>query len=148
MKRKGPRKPGRDDYLIGFGRPPKATQFKKGTSGNKKGRPKGAKNIATLFRQEMNQRIIVSENGERRTITKIEAALKQLHNKAATGDPKSIQAILSISRELGYLIPDPLQEPQVRRFELRVFDKDLETGKLIRVKPMTQEPYDDDEDDE
>jgi hypothetical protein len=58
---------------------------------------KGSKNIATLFHEEMYQRIAISENCERRTITKIEAAIKQLINKAVTGGPKSIQAML-ISR--------------------------------------------------
>jgi hypothetical protein len=146
MKRKFPTKRNRSDYEIGFGRPPKATQFKKGISGNKKGRPKGAKNIATLFHQEMYQRVLISENGQRRTITKIEAALKQLTNKAATGDPKAIHAIINIARELGDLrLPDPMQEPQVPRLTLRVFDKDIETGELVRVKPGTRQRLDDDE---
>jgi Family of unknown function (DUF5681) len=78
-------------YLVGYGNPPKHWQFKKGTSGNKKGRPKGTKNLATLFHQEMNRRVIISENGQRRTITKAEAAIKQFVNKAATGDPKAFQ---------------------------------------------------------
>lgn len=145
MKRKAPPKPGRRDYPVGFGRPPKATQFKKGTSGNKKGRPRETKNIATLFNQEMNQRIVISENGKRRTITKFEAALKQLRNKAATGDPKAIQTIINIARELGYLnLPDPLQEPEVLDFTVNVFEKDLVTGKSVRVDtPNVREPDDD-----
>jgi Family of unknown function (DUF5681) len=83
MKTRIPATRNRSDYKIGYGRPPEATQFKKGVSGNKKGRPKGTKNIATLFHTEMNQRVAITENGERRMITKAEAALKQLINKAA-----------------------------------------------------------------
>jgi PAS domain-containing protein len=45
----------------------------------------------------------ISEGGQRRTITKIEAALTQFANKAATGDPKAIQASINIARELGDL---------------------------------------------
>lgn len=33
-----------DDYKVGFKNPPRHTQFKKGVSGNLKGRPKGSKN--------------------------------------------------------------------------------------------------------
>ena len=146
MKRKGPRKAGRRDYLIGFGRPPKATQFKKGTSGNKTGRPKGAKNFATLFEQEMNQKVVVaSENGERRTITISQAVVKQLHNKAARGDLKAIQTIINIARELGHLIPsESLQQPQTRRFTLNIFEKNIETGQYVPVKkPIDRKYYDD-----
>src|SRR5947209_338928 len=78
-------------YTVGYGKPPKHSQFKKGTSGNKDGRPKGIKNFVTTFQEEMNRKIFISENGRRRMITKFEATLKQLANKAAMGDPKSIQ---------------------------------------------------------
>ena len=140
MKRKISSKRNRSDYEIGFGRPPKATQFKKGTSGNKKGRPKGTKNIATLFHEAMHQRVAISENGQRRTITKIEAALTQLANKAATGDPKAIQASINIARELGYLkLPDPSQESQVIRFGLKIFEKNPETGESVCVSAETDD---------
>lgn len=122
------------NYQIGYGRPPKATQFKKGVSGNKKGRPKGSKNIATLVHAAMHERVTITENGRRRTISKIEAAIKQLTNKAATGDPKAIQALFNLARELGDLkLPDPLQAPTKRTFTLSIFAKDLVTGERIQV---------------
>jgi len=146
VKRKGPKKPGRNDYVVGYGRPPKATQFKKGSSGNKKGRSPGVKNVVTLFREAMHQRVTISENGQRRKVTKLEASLIQLANKAAIGDPKAIHAIINMSRELGDLkLPDPSQGPQARNFTLKVFEKDLPTGKYVRVKPGTTERIDDDD---
>jgi hypothetical protein len=147
-KRRRPTKRGGagSGYEVGYGRPPKATQFKKGTSGNKKGRPKDVKNIASHFRDEMYQSVIISENGERRTVPKIKAILKQLANKAATGDPRAIQAIVNIARELGDLdLPDPVQEPKVRKFTLRIFEKDLATGEHVLVKPAYAREADDDE---
>jgi hypothetical protein len=123
---------------VGYGSPPKHSQFKKGSSGNKKGRPKGARNFATLFHKEMNQKVAISENGQRRMITKAEAAIKQLMNSAAKGNPKSLQAMIGISREMGGLkLPNHLEQPKRRRFTLRVFDKDLMTGETIEVYPGT-----------
>ena len=40
-------------YPIGYKKPPRDTQFKPGQSGNFKGRPKGAKNFATVDRKSV-----------------------------------------------------------------------------------------------
>ena len=45
------------DYEIGYGKPPKKHQFKPGQSGNRKGRPKGTKNTATLLREILDRKI-------------------------------------------------------------------------------------------
>jgi hypothetical protein len=38
---------------VGYGQPPVASRFKPGTSGNPKGRPRGAKNLKTLVKEAM-----------------------------------------------------------------------------------------------
>ena len=37
------------DYDVGYGKPPKATRFRKGQTGNPKGRPKTSKNVGTML---------------------------------------------------------------------------------------------------
>jgi hypothetical protein len=76
-----------------------------------------------------------SVNGQRQMTTKFEAALMQLANKAATGDPKAIQSMLKVASELKVMnVPDSSQKLPVRRFKLNVFEKDLQTGQYVRVK--------------
>lgn len=83
------------DDPVGYGRPPKHTQFVKGKSGNPKGRPKGSRNFSTLLHDELNVKIPITENGNRRKITKQQAMVKQLANKGAAGDLKAIPIVMN-----------------------------------------------------
>ncbi len=82
-------------YPIGYKRPPSHTQFKPGQSGNTNGRPKGAKNFATIFQEELHAKIEVTENGKRKQISKRQAIVKQHVNKAAAGDAKAATVVLN-----------------------------------------------------
>lgn len=48
----------------GYKQPPKSTRFKPGQSGNKRGRPKGSRNLKTDLNKLMTKRIAVREDGE------------------------------------------------------------------------------------
>ena len=92
-------KSGETEDRVGYQRPPEATRFKKGVSGNPKGRPKGSLNVATVFLKTLHEKVVVNEHGQRRTVTKLEAALTQLVNKAATGDLRALRQLLELARE-------------------------------------------------
>jgi Family of unknown function (DUF5681) len=83
---------------VGYGNPPKQTRFVKGQSGNPTGRPKGAKNLATIFIEACRERITVNRNGRKVRMTKFAASMHQLVNKAAGGDLKAIRDLLYWSR--------------------------------------------------
>ena len=85
------------EYTVGKGRPPQHTRFQRGQSGNPKGRRKGSRNVATLLEQALNERVVVTENGKRKTITKLEAMFKQLANKAASGDHRAIKLLMPLA---------------------------------------------------
>jgi|HubBroStandDraft_2_1064218.scaffolds.fasta_scaffold208720_2 hypothetical protein len=84
------------NYEIGFGKPPRHTQFQQGCSGNPKGRPCGSKNSTTLLIEALQEPVIVSENGRRKKITKKQAIIKQIVNKAASGDHRAIQFLFNL----------------------------------------------------
>src|SRR5438876_8473270 len=84
------------DYEVGYGKPPRDACFKKGQSGNPKGRPPGSKNLATLLSDALNNPVMVTENGRRRKITKREAVIAQLVNKSASADPRSLKILLDL----------------------------------------------------
>jgi len=85
-------------YDVGFGKPPKPSQFRKGFSGNPKGRPKGRRNLATVLARTLQERVVINENGVRRTVTKLEAAVKQLVNRAASGDLGAMRQLSALAR--------------------------------------------------
>src|SRR5579862_6688106 len=84
---------------VGFCQPPTSTRFKKGVSGNPQGRPKGSLNVASVFTKALREKVVINEHGKRKIVTKLEAALKQLVNKAASGDRHSCQQLLDLARE-------------------------------------------------
>jgi len=84
------------DGEVGYRKPPTATRFKRGQSGNPKGRPKGTQNLGSIFAKSLGERVVINENGKRKTITKLEAATKQLANKAASGDPSALRQLITV----------------------------------------------------
>lgn len=81
---------------VGYGRPPMMTRFRPGQSGNPRGRPKGARNLSTIVAAALSERVAINENGRRRRITKFEATVKQLVNRAASGEARSTQLLLAL----------------------------------------------------
>lgn len=90
-------------YETGYRRPPESGRFKKGKSGNPKGRPKGSNNFLTLLEQELGQPIVVNENGKKTTITKQQAMVKRMVAGALQGDLKVTMTLVEILRRTGQL---------------------------------------------
>ncbi len=96
------------DYNVGYRRPPKTTQFKKGESGNPKGRPKGSRSLQTILVEELKSSVTIHENGRSKTVKKGEVIVKQMVNKAMAGDHKAAHLVLGVSQQQEY--QDALKE--------------------------------------
>ena len=78
-------------------------RFRKGRSGNPKGRPAGAQNIATILPKILSEKITVSINGQSRRISKAEALVQLKLNQAIKGDPHATNHIISLAEKTGRL---------------------------------------------
>lgn len=85
----------------GFRRPPKRTQFKKGTSGNPRGRPKKLSNFKTDLADELQEKLVLTENGKERRISKQRAFIKTLVAAAIKKDIRAVSALLACMRYFG-----------------------------------------------
>jgi hypothetical protein len=81
---------------VGNRRPPRATRFRPGQSGNPLGRPKRARGLGAVVARALGEKVEAKENGRRRRITKLEAAVKQLVNRAANGDQRATQFVFAL----------------------------------------------------
>jgi Family of unknown function (DUF5681) len=86
------------DYEIGYGKPPVGRPFKKGQSGNPRGRPR--KDFSNLLVAALNEPVFVTTEGERRKITKSEAIVTQLVNKSTTADLRATKMLIDMLKQV------------------------------------------------
>jgi Family of unknown function (DUF5681) len=79
---------------VGKRRPPIETQFKKGQSGNPKGRPRMKKNFQSLANDSLNEYVEPVISGSKVRITKLEYMVKAVNLEAIKGKPSAIKFIL------------------------------------------------------
>ena len=101
------------EWRVGYRRPPLATRFRPGQSGNPRGSRKREGTFGAAVAAALGEKIEVKENGRSRRITKLEAAAKQLANHAAMGDQRAMQLVVRlVGAEESRPAPKPPEPPE------------------------------------
>jgi Family of unknown function (DUF5681) len=96
MSHRSKKPPG--DYPVGYGRPPSHTRFRKGVSGNPRGRPRGMTVVRAnrLALQEAYRLIPVREGDVVFTLPTIQALMRQLARLAAKGNGPALRMFIKM----------------------------------------------------
>lgn len=83
-----------DDNKVGYRRPPVATRFKKGESGNPSGKRNARPTLSQRFDRILAEIVPVTEGGKSKRMTKEEVFLRQLVTRAIAGDRQFARLLL------------------------------------------------------
>jgi hypothetical protein len=137
------------DYEVGYCKPPKASQFKKGQSGFPSGRPKEKGNLLTFFNTELDREISTSSG---RQVPQREMYVRALIERASQGHSPSFRKFIELATRAHLFDKPPDSKPtcgpiyiernvayeQARNARLRAELADLEariaSGELKEVK--------------
>ena len=111
---------------VGYGRPPQATQFKKGQSGNPRGRPRKPRGEATIAARVLGkiQRLARQPRGARVRHTSLELIAMTLKQLTAAGNHRAAALYTRVSARFG-------RQPTENNL----------VGYLIVPAPMTKEEW-------
>jgi uncharacterized protein DUF5681 len=124
---KKPQKTSTAPYDVGYGKPPKSNQFRKGRTGNPRGKRRGEENTISVFKRHVLKRVRIKDGEQTRTITLAEAIILKNFNAALQKNPAAMANIYRLAEESGEFI-DRTDAAQV--------------GKPLLVGyPMTLEEY-------
>jgi len=88
---------GKKPYEVGYKKPPKHSQFKKGEpSANPRGRKKKSRNFAILLDQFLQKTVTIIKNGIKKKVTAQEAIALAIVANAAKGNDKAIERIFKL----------------------------------------------------
>jgi hypothetical protein len=137
------------DYEIGYGSPPRHSQFKPGQCGYPPGRPKGARNLKTIVKSTLKEPVKVTRGGKSRKVSTLEAILLRLREKAIGGEFRALDRMLLLAQtyceeELAATVGLSANDAEVLRiYTSRVLSGAAATSELIQDhERLSGEPTD------
>lgn len=131
-----------DDYNVGYGKPPKRSQFKPGVSGCPTGRPKRDPDWLDLFDAEFKVRVPLSENGRKRRLQKKTLIVKQIVNGAIKGERASLRIATEVMAALdarSAARTEPLSAKERAAMDRAILDQITASLAAVQTEPGEDE---------
>ena len=101
-------------HEIGYGKPPKANQFRKGRTGNPRGKRQGEEKTISAFKRIVLKRVKINDGEKVRTMTLAEAVILKNYNAAVQKNPFAMSNIFRLAEDAGEFV-DSTDAKQVGR---------------------------------
>ena len=111
------------DDAVGYCKPPKSGQFKKGQSGNPKGRPKGSLDYKTYVKEMLAKQVTITEGGNRKRVSALQATLMRLVEKSLKGDMRAIEKVLALAMDMAAELEARSQERSMSATDTEIFER-------------------------
>lgn len=96
MKSDTSKKSPKGDYAVGYAKPPKASQFQPGQSGNPSGRPRGRPSLDEIILEEAARIVKMSVGDKIAHIDRDRALVRKLFERGFAGDMRAMQLLFSL----------------------------------------------------
>src|SRR5712675_3709422 len=103
MKKPSSSEPG-PTYEVGYGKPPRANQFRKGRTGNPRGKRQGEENMISAFKRIVSKRVKINDGEKVRTITLAEAVILKNIHAALQKNPLAMSNIFGLAEQAGEFV--------------------------------------------
>ena len=110
-------------------------RFRKGVSGNSRGRPLRTPNVSQAILGAINEKVHVTEQGKRKRVTKGEAIAKQIMNKGASGDIRAGKLAL----DQAHKAEEKMAALPPSSAELHAGDQAIVAGLFVRWSAIQEE---------
>ncbi len=116
----------KESYEVGYRKPPKEHQFRKGVSGNRKGRPKGFKNVRTIIAEMLDQKVDLKINGQHQRMPYRAALLQRLFSDALNGKFNAIQTVMQFIKDISEGDASPARQEGIAEDDREILQRYVE----------------------
>ena len=91
-------------YEVGYGKPPKANRFRKGRTGNPRGKKRGEENLISVFKRIVLRRVKINDGEKVHSISLAEAVIRANYQAALRKNPFAMNNIFRLAEDAGEMV--------------------------------------------